>query len=109
MSRFSTTSPESGTGSAARAADVTRIASRTLLVKGLEYDHVVIADLNKMRDPRNLYVALSRARKSAIVVGGRRESFSVMVRDVQVTRGPWCDSMEPLPRFVAVSMNSPST
>ncbi|RZL83557.1 MAG: hypothetical protein EOP32_07100 [Rhodococcus sp. (in: high G+C Gram-positive bacteria)] len=46
-----------------------RIASRTLLVKGLEYDHVIIADLNKMRDPRNLYVALSRARKSVVVLG----------------------------------------
>lgn len=49
--------------------DVTRIASRTLLVKGLEYDHVVIADLSKMRDPCNLYVALSRARKSITVLG----------------------------------------
>ncbi|WP_431025628.1 UvrD-helicase domain-containing protein [Halomonas sp. H5] len=47
----------------------TRIASRTLLVKGLEYDHVVIADLSKMRDPCNLYVALSRARKSVTVLG----------------------------------------
>ena len=46
-----------------------RIASRTLLVKGLEYDHVVIADLGKMRDPCNLYVALSRARKSVTVLG----------------------------------------
>ena len=46
-----------------------RVASRTLLVKGLEYDHVIIADLDKMRDPKNLYVALSRARKSVIVVG----------------------------------------
>jgi hypothetical protein len=49
--------------------DVTRIASRTLLVKGLEYDHVVIADLSKMRDPCNLYVALSRARKCITVLG----------------------------------------
>ena len=49
--------------------EVTRIASRTLLVKGLEYDHVVIADLGKMRDPCNLYVALSRARKSITVLG----------------------------------------
>lgn len=56
----------------------TRIASRTLLVKGLEYDHVVIADLSKMRDPRNLYVALSRARKSVIVVGG---SSRIILRD----------------------------
>jgi hypothetical protein len=47
-----------------------RIASRTLLVKGLEYDHVVIADLAQFRDPRHLYVALSRARKSVTVIGG---------------------------------------
>ncbi len=46
-----------------------RIASRTLLVKGLEYDHVVIADLERVRDPRNLYVALSRARRSVTIVG----------------------------------------
>ena len=46
-----------------------RIASRTLLVKGLEYDHVIIANLNKMTDPCNLYVALSRARKSITVLG----------------------------------------
>jgi len=55
-----------------------RIASRTLLVKGLEYDHVVIADLDKMRDPRNLYVALSRARKSVTIVG---RSSRVALRD----------------------------
>ncbi len=46
-----------------------RVASRTLLVKGLEYDHVVIANLDNMRDPRNLYVALSRARKTVTVIG----------------------------------------
>ncbi len=46
-----------------------RIASRTLLVKGLEYDHVVVADLSKMQDPCNLYVALSRARKSITILG----------------------------------------
>lgn len=46
-----------------------RIASRTLLIKGLEYDHVVIANLNKITDPRNLYVALSRARKSITIIG----------------------------------------
>lgn len=49
--------------------DDSRIASRTVLVKGLEYDHVVIADLNKMQDPCNLYVALSRARKSVTIIG----------------------------------------
>lgn len=47
-----------------------RVASRTLLVKGLEYDHVVVADLSQFRDPRNLYVAVSRARKSVTVIGG---------------------------------------
>jgi hypothetical protein len=46
-----------------------RIASRTLLIKGLEFDHVIIADLNKMRDPRNLYVALTRAKKSITLIG----------------------------------------
>lgn len=46
-----------------------RIASRTLLVKGLEYDHVIVANLGKMKDPNNLYVALSRARRSITVVG----------------------------------------
>ncbi len=46
-----------------------RVASRTLLVKGLEYDHVVIADLSKMTDPCNLYVAMSRARKTVTVLG----------------------------------------
>lgn len=45
-----------------------RIASRTLLVKGLEYDHVIIADLSQMRDPKNLYVALSRARESVSIL-----------------------------------------
>jgi hypothetical protein len=47
----------------------TRVASRTLLVKGLEYDHVIIADLSKFTDPRNLYVALSRARRSVTIIG----------------------------------------
>lgn len=47
-----------------------RVASRTLLVKGLEYDHVIIANLSEFRDPRNLYVALSRARRSVTIIGG---------------------------------------
>jgi hypothetical protein len=46
-----------------------RIASRTLLIKGLEFDHVIIANVQNFTDPRQLYVALSRARKSIIVVG----------------------------------------
>ncbi len=47
----------------------TRVVSRTLLVKGLEYDHVIVADAGRMHDPRNLYVALTRARKSVTVIG----------------------------------------
>lgn len=47
-----------------------RIAATTLLVKGLEFDHVIIANLSKLTDPRILYVALSRARKSVTVIGG---------------------------------------
>jgi superfamily I DNA/RNA helicase len=47
----------------------TRISSTTLLVKGLEYDHVIIPNLSNLIDPRHLYVALSRARKSVIVMG----------------------------------------
>ncbi len=46
-----------------------RVASRILLVKGLEYDHVVIANLANFDDPRDLYVALSRARKTVTIMG----------------------------------------
>ncbi|HCN38712.1 MAG TPA: hypothetical protein DIS77_00170 [Rothia sp.] len=45
------------------------MAARTLLVKGLEYDHVIIANLANFTDPRNLYVALTRARKSVTILG----------------------------------------
>lgn len=50
-------------------ADRKRVASRTLLVKGLEFDHVIIANVQHFADPRQLYVALSRARKSVTVIG----------------------------------------
>jgi superfamily I DNA/RNA helicase len=46
-----------------------RVVSRTLLVKGLEYDHVVIANIEQITDLNNLYVALTRARKSITIVG----------------------------------------
>lgn len=49
--------------------DRRRIASRTLLVKGLEFDHVIIANVQNFTDPRQLYVALSRARKTVTVLG----------------------------------------
>jgi superfamily I DNA/RNA helicase len=46
-----------------------RIISRTLLVKGLEYDHVLIADIGKHLQVNDLYVALTRARKSIRILG----------------------------------------
>ena len=41
-----------------------RIISRTLLVKGLEYDHIIIADAGNHTEVNDFYVALTRARKS---------------------------------------------
>jgi hypothetical protein len=46
-----------------------RVASRTVLIKGLEYDHVIIANLERISDHCNLYVALTRARKSLTLIG----------------------------------------
>lgn len=46
-----------------------RIISRTLLVKGLEYDHVIVADVGDHAKVNDLYVALSRARKSITILG----------------------------------------
>lgn len=47
-----------------------RIISRTLLVKGLEYDHVIIADAANHTEINDLYVALTRARKSIHILAG---------------------------------------
>ena len=44
------------------------VISRTLLVKGLEFDHVLILDGNAL-DRKNLYVALTRASRSLTVLG----------------------------------------
>jgi hypothetical protein len=44
-----------------------RVVSRTLLVKGLEYDHVIVANADGLTDYRNLYVALTRGRKTLTV------------------------------------------
>lgn len=48
-----------------------RVISRTLLVKGLEYDHVIIADVGDHAKVNDLYVALSRARNSVTILGKR--------------------------------------
>lgn len=61
---------------AIRARDRTRrngrapgryVISRTLLVKGLEFDHVLILDANAL-DRKNLYVALTRGSRSLTVL-----------------------------------------
>ena len=45
-----------------------RIISRTTLVKGLEYDHVIIADAANHLEVHDLYVALTRARKTVHIL-----------------------------------------
>lgn len=47
------------------------IVSRTTLIKGLEYDHVVIANIAHISDVCNLYVALTRARKTVTILGAQ--------------------------------------
>lgn len=44
-----------------------RSVSRTLLIKGLEFDRSVILDADEL-DAKNLYVALTRGRKALVVV-----------------------------------------
>lgn len=44
-----------------------RTVSRTLLVKGLEFDHCVVLDADEL-NARNLYVALTRPRRSLTVL-----------------------------------------
>ena len=45
-----------------------RVVARTLLIKGLEFDHAVVLDADGVADAKNLYVALTRASKSLTVV-----------------------------------------
>lgn len=44
------------------------VISRTLLVKGLEFDHVLILNVNEL-DRKNLYVALTRGSRSLTILG----------------------------------------
>lgn len=48
-----------------------RIISRPLLIKGLEFDHAVVLNAERYSGTE-LYVALSRSRKSLTVVSGQR-------------------------------------
>lgn len=45
-----------------------RVITRTLLIKGLEFDHVVILDADGIQDRKNLYVALTRGSRSLTVL-----------------------------------------
>jgi hypothetical protein len=60
-----------------------RVVSRTVLIKGLEYDHVIISDLDRLTDHCNLYVALTRARKTVTIIG-RTSTITVS----ETKRGP---------------------
>jgi DNA helicase-2/ATP-dependent DNA helicase PcrA len=46
-----------------------RCIGTTLLTKGLEFETVIILNVNKFTCPKNLYVALTRASKNLIVFG----------------------------------------
>jgi len=47
--------------------EYTRIVSRTLLIKGLEYQHAILLDADKF-DSKNLYVALTRGSTSLTII-----------------------------------------
>ncbi|MFP5041631.1 UvrD-helicase domain-containing protein [Parasediminibacterium sp. JCM 36343] len=46
-----------------------RCIGTTLLTKGLEFETVIILNVNKFTSPKNLYVALTRASKKLVVFG----------------------------------------
>jgi len=45
-----------------------RCLSTTLLVKGLQFDHVAILDASEMEDAENLYVAMTRGSRSLVIL-----------------------------------------
>lgn len=60
-----------------RALD-TRLVSRTLLIKGLEFEHALILDADELEDPRqpgdgakNFYVAATRGSRSLVVLSAQ--------------------------------------
>lgn len=48
-----------------------RIVSRTLLIKGLEYDHAIVLDADKF-NVKNLYVALTRGSRSLTIISSEQ-------------------------------------
>ena len=49
-----------------------RTVSRTLLVKGLEYDHAVILNAGLLKDAQDFYVAATRGRRTLNVLSEKR-------------------------------------
>lgn len=45
-----------------------RCIGTTLLTKGLEFDTVIVADAHRFAEPKNFYVAVSRACKNLIII-----------------------------------------
>ncbi|MCZ2128425.1 MAG: UvrD-helicase domain-containing protein [Anaerolineales bacterium] len=45
-----------------------QIISTTLLIKGLEFDHAIVLNANKLQNAENFYVAVTRASKSLTVL-----------------------------------------
>jgi superfamily I DNA/RNA helicase len=45
-----------------------KLLSRTLLVKGLEYDHAIIANADAIGNHKHLYVAMTRPRKTLTIL-----------------------------------------
>jgi len=44
------------------------LLSKTLLVKGLEYDHAIIANADAVGNHKHLYVAMTRPRKTLTIL-----------------------------------------
>ncbi|WP_326557133.1 hypothetical protein [Micromonospora sp. NBC_01796] len=61
--------------------------SRPTLIKGLEYDHAVVLDADQ-HEPTNLYVALTRARKTLTVISARPELRTAPRKSARAARKP---------------------
>ncbi|MCG5446181.1 ATP-dependent helicase [Micromonospora sp. NIE79] len=59
--------------------------SRPTLIKGLEYDHAVVLDADQ-HEPTNLYVALTRARKTLTVISAKPELRTAPRRSAKAAR-----------------------
>jgi DNA helicase-2/ATP-dependent DNA helicase PcrA len=49
-----------------------RTVSRTLLVKGLEFQHVIVLDATELEDAKNFYVAITRGSHSLMILSPKR-------------------------------------